>query len=76
MRGFIYTAEFHLVVLIAYRHFFWREGMDTLFSRGWCATLSAMSQKIPLPLTVACITYLYWEESSVNHSDVANLKAL
>lgn len=50
--------------------------MDTLFSRGWCATLSAMSQKIPLPLTVACITYLYWEESSVNHSDVANLKAL
>lgn len=52
MRGFIYTAEFHLVILIAYRHFFWREGMDAVFSRGRCATLSSMSQKIPLTLTV------------------------
>lgn len=76
MRDFIYTAEFHLVVLIEYRHFFWRQGMDTVFGRGRCVTLSAMSRKIPLPLTVHTHYLSLLEKSSVNHCDVASLKAL
>lgn len=80
MRGFICTAELHLVILIAYRRFFWMEGMDSVFSWGQCTTLSGMSQKIPLPFScLHTLPYLYWEDSlfsSVNHSDVARLKVV
>lgn len=80
MRGFICTAELHLVILIAYRRFFWMEGMDSVFSWGQCTTLFGMSQKIPLLFScLHTLPYLYWEDSlfsSVNHSDVARLKVV
>lgn len=63
---FIYTAELHLVILIAYRHFSWTEGMNSVFSSSWRATLSVMSQKIPLLFSyLHTLPYLYWEDSFI-----------